>query len=97
MTRCPRPATAVSGMPLTRRATASSCGSRARCQSADPRHAAPPPATMSAPTQVSGGPGMIDPQRRWSRHADGKPDYAGLLTFAGLPSTEDLAALAYVD
>ena len=22
---------------------------------------------------------MIDPQRRWSRHADGKPDYAGLL------------------
>jgi agmatinase len=40
---------------------------------------------------------MIDPQRRWSRHADGKPDYAGLLTFAGLPYTEDLADLAGVD
>ena len=40
---------------------------------------------------------MIDPQRRWSRHADGKPDYAGLLTFAGLPYTEDLADLDGVD
>ena len=40
---------------------------------------------------------MIDPQRRWSRHADGKPDYAGLLSFAGLPYTEDLADLAGVD
>jgi agmatinase len=40
---------------------------------------------------------MIDPQRRWSRHADGKPDYAGLLTFGGLPYTEDLTDLADVD
>ena len=40
---------------------------------------------------------MIDPQRRWSRHADGMPDYAGLLTFGGLPYTEDLADLADVD
>jgi agmatinase len=40
---------------------------------------------------------MIDPQRRWSRHADGKPDYAGLLTFGGLPYTEDLADLAGID
>ena len=40
---------------------------------------------------------MIDPQRRWSRHADGKPDYAGLLTFAGLPYTEDLTDLDGVD
>src|SRR6476659_8773482 len=95
--RCPRPATAASGMRLTRRATASSCGSRARCRNAEPRHAAPPPARMSAPTPRARRPGMIDPQRRWSRHADGKPDYAGLLTFAGLPYTEDLADLAGVD
>src|SRR3954454_21332923 len=40
---------------------------------------------------------MIDPQRRWSRHADGKPDYAGLLTFGGLPYTEDLTDLDGVD
>ena len=40
---------------------------------------------------------MIDPEKRWSRHADGKPDYAGLLTFAGLPYTEDPAELAGFD
>ncbi len=41
---------------------------------------------------------MIDPLDRWK--ADGfpdKPDYAGLLTFAGLPYTEDPAELAGVD
>jgi agmatinase len=31
---------------------------------------------------------MIDPMRRWAAHGE-KPDYAGLLTFAGLPYTED--------
>lgn len=40
---------------------------------------------------------MIDPQRRWAAHADGKPDYAGLLTYGGLPYTEDVAELAGVD
>jgi agmatinase len=39
---------------------------------------------------------MIDPLRRWA--ADGeKPDYAGLLTFAGLPYTEDAGELAGAD
>src|SRR5215831_14769539 len=40
---------------------------------------------------------MIDPQRRWAAHADGKPDYAGPLTFGGLPYTEDPADLANAD
>jgi agmatinase len=40
---------------------------------------------------------MIDPQRRWSAQADGKPDYAGLLTFGGLSYSEDPADLAGVD
>ena len=40
---------------------------------------------------------MIDPQRRWAAHADGKPDYAGLLTFGGLSYSEDAADLAGVD
>ena len=40
---------------------------------------------------------MIDPQRRWAAHPDGKPDYAGLLTFGGLPFSEDPADLAGVD
>jgi agmatinase len=40
---------------------------------------------------------MIDPQRRWAAHADGKPDYAGLLTYGGLPYTEDVADLTGVD
>jgi agmatinase len=31
---------------------------------------------------------MIDPMRRWAAYGE-KPDYAGLLTFAGLPYTED--------
>src|SRR3954451_24746017 len=95
--RCPRPATAASGTPLTRKATASSCGSRASCRNAEPRHGAPARARMSVTIPGARRPGMIDPQRRWSRHADGKPDYAGLLTFAGLRYTEDLADLAGVD
>jgi agmatinase len=40
---------------------------------------------------------MIDPQRRWAAYADGKPDYAGLLTYGGLPYTEDVAELAGID
>jgi hypothetical protein len=32
---------------------------------------------------------MLDPEARWARY--GKPDYAGLLTFAGVVYTEDPA------
>jgi agmatinase len=39
---------------------------------------------------------MIDPMRRWAAYGE-KPDYAGLLTFAGLPYTEDPAELAGAD
>jgi agmatinase len=39
---------------------------------------------------------MIDPMRRW-RHVAEKPDYAGLLTFAGVPYTEDPAELVDAD
>ena len=39
---------------------------------------------------------MIDPNKRWHEHGE-KPDYAGLLTFAGLPYTEDPAELADAD
>jgi agmatinase len=39
---------------------------------------------------------MLDPRSRWS-HIGEKPDYAGLLTFSGLPYTEDPAELAGVD
>jgi agmatinase len=39
---------------------------------------------------------MIDPIRRWAAHGE-KPDYAGLLTFAGLPYTEDPDELAGCD
>jgi agmatinase len=35
---------------------------------------------------------MIDPQERWAQYGE-KPDYAGLLTFAGVPYTEDPAEL----
>jgi agmatinase len=38
---------------------------------------------------------MLDPQGRWRPH--GKPEYAGLLTFAGLPYTERADELAGVD
>src|ERR1700743_2812415 len=36
---------------------------------------------------------MIDPLERW-RDVGEKPDYAGLLTFSGMPYTEDPAELA---
>ena len=36
---------------------------------------------------------MIDPMRRWGAYGE-KPDYAGLLTFGGLPYTEDPVELA---
>ena len=39
---------------------------------------------------------MIDPLNRWSALGE-KPDYAGLLTFAGCPYTEDAAELSEVD
>jgi agmatinase len=35
---------------------------------------------------------MIDPLQRWARYGE-KPDYAGLLTFAGQPYTQDPAEL----
>jgi len=39
---------------------------------------------------------VIDPLERWGDLGD-KPDYAGLLTFGGLPYTQDSAELAGVD
>ena len=39
---------------------------------------------------------MIDPFERWASTGE-KPDYAGLLTFAGVPYTQDAAHLASVD
>ena len=39
---------------------------------------------------------MIDPQERWRQYGE-KPDYLGLLTFAGVPYTEDAAELAGFD
>jgi agmatinase len=39
---------------------------------------------------------MIDPLRRWREYGE-KPDYAGLLTYAGQPYTEDPAELEGVD
>src|SRR4051812_44162955 len=39
---------------------------------------------------------MIDPLDRWREYGE-KPDYAGLLTFAGMPYTQDAAELAGVD
>src|SRR5215467_7544472 len=41
---------------------------------------------------------MIDPLERWKALGlPDKPDYAGLLTFGGLPYTQDPAALSGVD
>ncbi|HEY7561118.1 MAG TPA: agmatinase [Gaiellaceae bacterium] len=40
---------------------------------------------------------MIDPTERWPRGHEEKPDYAGLLTYAGTPYTQDPARLAGVD
>lgn len=39
---------------------------------------------------------MIDPQSRWAAYGE-KPDYAGLLSFSGVPYTEDPAELAGAD
>src|SRR3954470_6811964 len=39
---------------------------------------------------------MIDPMDRWRQYGE-KPDYAGLLTFGGLPYTEDPAELEGMD
>ena len=39
---------------------------------------------------------MIDPLTRWAAYGE-KPDYAGLMTYAGLPYTEDPAELEGVD
>src|SRR6188768_19615 len=39
---------------------------------------------------------MIDPLSRWGEHGE-KPDFAGLLTYGGLPYTQDAAELAGVD
>ena len=39
---------------------------------------------------------MIDPLERWREHGE-KPDFAGLLTFGGLPYTEDPAELEGMD
>jgi agmatinase len=39
---------------------------------------------------------VLDPNRRWKAYGE-KPDYAGLLTFGGLPYTEDPAELAGLD
>jgi agmatinase len=40
---------------------------------------------------------VIDPTERWPRGHEEKPDYAGLLTYAGTPYTQDPAELAGVD
>jgi len=40
---------------------------------------------------------VIDPTKRWPRGHEEKPDYAGLLTYAGCPYTQDPAELAGVD
>jgi hypothetical protein len=39
---------------------------------------------------------VIDPLERWQPLGD-KPDYAGLLTYGGLPYTQDAAELRGVD
>jgi agmatinase len=39
---------------------------------------------------------MIDPLERWAQYGE-KPDYAGLLTFGGMPYTQDPAELQGVD
>ena len=39
---------------------------------------------------------VIDPQERWAQYGE-KPDYAGLLTFAGMPYTQDPAELEGFD
>jgi agmatinase len=40
---------------------------------------------------------VIDPTERWARGHEEKPDYAGLLTYAGMPYTQNPAELAGAD
>jgi agmatinase len=40
---------------------------------------------------------VIDPTERWPRGHEEKPDYAGLLTYGGMPYTQDPAELAGAD
>jgi agmatinase len=40
---------------------------------------------------------VIDPTERWPRGHEEKPDYAGLLTYAGMPYTQDPVELAGAD
>jgi agmatinase len=40
---------------------------------------------------------VIDPTQRWPRGHEEKPDYAGLLTYAGMPYTQDPVELAGAD
>jgi len=40
---------------------------------------------------------VIDPAERWARGHDEKPEFAGLLTYAGVPYTQDPAELKDVD
>jgi agmatinase len=40
---------------------------------------------------------VIDPTERWPRGHEEKPDYAGLLTYGGMPYTQNPAELAGVD
>jgi agmatinase len=40
---------------------------------------------------------VIDPTERWPRGHEEKPDFAGLLTYAGMPYTQDPAELAGAD
>ena len=53
----------------------------------------PPPRDALAFNFARGGATLIDPLKRWAEYGE-KPDYAGLLTFAGMPYTEDPAELA---
>lgn len=46
---------------------------------------------------MSAGPGLIDPEARWARAGLDKPEYAGLLSYAGLPYAESPELLAGFD
>ena len=57
-------------------------------------HGASDPAFQTI--NVLRGSPMIDPLERWAQYGE-KPDYAGLLTFCGVPYTQDPAELAGFD
>src|SRR5205085_7600966 len=63
-------------------------------------HGAHRPGAASAGGRDRGGRwenrSVIDPLERWREYGE-KPDFAGLLTFGGLPYTEDPAELAGID